>query len=64
MRILDLGPLWIESAGVTRPLGGRRLEAVLCALLVRPGQVVSTDSLIDAVWATKHPGGRRQHWTP
>lgn len=55
MRIRDLGPIWVDTAGVVRPLGGRRLEAVLSALLVRPGEVITTDWLIDAVWDEAAP---------
>jgi len=47
---LDLGPLSVETAGVVRPLTGRRLSALLAALLVRSGQFVTPDYLIDAVW--------------
>ena len=55
MRILDLGPLWIESAGVSRPIGGRRLAAVLSLLLAHEGRFVSADQLIDAVWGRQPP---------
>ncbi|MTD15119.1 hypothetical protein GIS00_14340 [Nakamurella sp. YIM 132087] len=55
MRLHDLGPISIETAGVSRPLAGRRVEAVLAALLVRRGEIVSTDWLIDAVWGEDPP---------
>lgn len=55
MQFHDLGPLWVESAGLPLGLHGKRMEAVLSALLVRLGDVVRADWLIDAVWGENPP---------
>ncbi len=50
-----LGPLEVrDGAGVT-PLPRRRERALLAALLLRPGEVVSTDRLVEAVWGENPP---------
>ncbi len=50
-----LGPLEVrDGAGVT-PLPRRRERALLAALLLRPGEVVSTDRLVEAVWGEEPP---------
>jgi len=51
-----LGPLEATAADGTQiPLGGARQRAVLAALLLRVGKVVSTEFLIDAVWGEHAP---------
>src|SRR6478609_2925826 len=50
-----LGPLSVRVHGDPVNLGGRRQSAVLVALLVERGRVVSTDALITAVWAGQPP---------
>jgi DNA-binding SARP family transcriptional activator len=45
-----LGPVTVTVDGVPARLGGPRQVAVLARLLVNPGQVVSMDQLVDAVW--------------
>ncbi|MEU5259700.1 BTAD domain-containing putative transcriptional regulator [Amycolatopsis sp. NPDC021455] len=50
MRVRLLGSIDVLVDGVPRAVPGRRLKAVLAALALQPGQVVSTDGLIDIVW--------------
>lgn len=57
MRVLDLGPLAVELDGLPRPLGGRRLETVAAALLVRADAPLPAAALVDAVWGAHPPTG-------
>jgi DNA-binding SARP family transcriptional activator/DNA-binding NarL/FixJ family response regulator len=50
-----LGALVATRDGATVDLGGRRQRAVLAALVVARGHVVSADRLIDAVWGDEAP---------
>jgi DNA-binding SARP family transcriptional activator len=51
-----LGPLEVaDDDGVLLPLGGTRQRAVLTVLLLRAGEVVSQDFLVDAVWGEDAP---------
>src|SRR5438552_10442689 len=50
-----LGPLRIERGGEPLASSGPRQQAVLAALLLRVNEVVSTDSLIEAVWGEDPP---------
>jgi DNA-binding SARP family transcriptional activator len=51
-----LGPLEVvDEGGCAVDLGGARQRAVLAALLIRRGEVVSTDYLVDAVWGDAAP---------
>lgn len=50
-----LGPLRAFSVDTELALGWPRQRAVLAALLLRAGQVVSRDELIDAVWGAGPP---------
>jgi DNA-binding SARP family transcriptional activator len=50
-----LGPVGIVSDGGYVRLGGTKARTILAAMLVRPGKVVSTDQLIDAVWGEQPP---------
>jgi len=54
-----LGPLEVRRDGVVLPLGGTKVRALLAALLIDVGRVVSTDVLIDALWATGAPADAR-----
>jgi DNA-binding winged helix-turn-helix (wHTH) protein len=49
-----LGPLEVDGLEGPAAIGGRIPRRVLCALLVRPGAVVSVDGLIEAAWG-EHP---------
>ncbi len=56
MELRILGPLVaVDDDGVDIPLGGPRVRAVLAGLVLRPNTVVSTDSLVDAVWGESPP---------
>jgi DNA-binding SARP family transcriptional activator len=50
-----LGPLEAWDDGRRLELGGRRQRAVLTALLLRSGEVVSVSRLIDDVWGERVP---------
>src|SRR3954447_1158971 len=40
----------VDAAGEVRDVPGRRLQALLGRLVSQPGQIVSVDALVDAVW--------------
>jgi DNA-binding SARP family transcriptional activator len=50
-----LGPLEVVEGGRSVALGGPLQRAVLAILLTRANEVVSTDRLIDALWAGRPP---------
>ncbi len=49
-----LGPVEVIDREKTLALGGQKQRAVLAALLIEAGRVVSTDYLVDALWG-EHP---------
>jgi predicted ATPase/DNA-binding SARP family transcriptional activator len=51
-----LGPLQVLQEGQTVRITGPRERALLAALLLRPGEVVSADRLIDLLWGDEVPG--------
>jgi DNA-binding SARP family transcriptional activator len=51
-----LGPLEVRVGDEAAALGGPRQRAVLTVLLLRAGEVVSQDALIDQVWGERPPG--------
>src|SRR2546429_7282269 len=55
MRIRLLGPVDVCLDGRARAVPGLRRKAVLTALALRPGEVVSADWLIDVVWGDRAP---------
>jgi len=56
-----LGPVAIERQGQRAALGGPQARALLALLLVRRGEVVSTEWLIDGLWGeTPPPSARAQ----
>lgn len=55
MEIRLLGPLEVAADARVLELGGGRQRALLVVLALRPNQVVSTDSLIDALWGDAAP---------
>ncbi|HET9242442.1 MAG TPA: winged helix-turn-helix domain-containing protein, partial [Gaiella sp.] len=55
MEFFLLGPLEVRAGRERLPLGGPRQRAVLAALLLRPGAVVSMDGLIDELWGAEPP---------
>src|ERR1700744_5963458 len=50
MRFSVLGPLEVARDGDRLSLGGPKQRALLAALLVRAGELVSRDELTEAVW--------------
>lgn len=50
-----LGPLEAEADGTTVALQGRRLRALLTALLLEPGNVMPIPRLVDALWGERPP---------
>ena len=56
MRYLILGPFQvIDPAGRPIPVRGRVDRAILGALLLEPGRVVSKATLIDWIWGEQPP---------
>jgi DNA-binding SARP family transcriptional activator/tetratricopeptide (TPR) repeat protein len=55
LQVRLLGPVDVLADGASRPVSGLRRAAVLATLALRPGQVVSTDQLVDAVWGDRAP---------
>ncbi|MEU5952266.1 BTAD domain-containing putative transcriptional regulator [Streptomyces sp. NPDC047525] len=54
-----LGPVEAWRAGRRLALGGPKPRALLAALLLEPGRVVSVDALIDAIWGERPPDTAR-----
>jgi DNA-binding SARP family transcriptional activator len=52
-----LGPLEVWCGGRQLALRGRKPRAVLAMLLLRAGETVSTDRLIDGLWGEQPPTG-------
>jgi DNA-binding SARP family transcriptional activator len=55
MQVRLLGPVDLAMDGTAQPVPGLRLKAVLAALALHAGEVVSTDRLIDMVWGERAP---------
>src|SRR6266699_5710960 len=55
VQIRLLGPVDVALDGGSRPVNGLRRKAVLAALALHDGQVVSTDRLVDVVWGASAP---------
>ena len=55
MEFRILGPLEVVDGGVPVAVGGPKPRALLAALLLRPGSVLSTDRLVTAVWGAAPP---------
>ena len=77
MEFRILGPLEVVSEQTLLDLGAPRVRLLLALLLVRGGEVVSTDRLIEDLWdgdppatsrhtmqAASTASGRRSAWTP
>ncbi|MEV8313743.1 BTAD domain-containing putative transcriptional regulator [Streptomyces sp. NPDC059900] len=54
-----LGPVEAWRAGRRLALGGPKPRALLAALLLEPGRVVSVDALVDAIWGERPPDTAR-----
>ncbi len=50
-----LGPLQLDHAGSSVPLGGTKQRAVLAMLALRANHVVSTDALVHGLWGDSAP---------
>lgn len=55
LRIGLLGPIVVTRAGQPIPIGGTKPTALLAALALEPGRVVSVDHLATALWGTRLP---------
>ena len=55
MQFRILGPLEVAAEGAPVDVGGPKPRALLAALLVQPGTVMSTDRLIQVVWGDEPP---------
>ena len=55
-----LGPLQVSHGDARIRLGGPRERALLAALLVEHGAVVSVDRLAQALWGERPPAAARQ----
>jgi DNA-binding SARP family transcriptional activator len=55
MRVRLLGSVDIDVDGESRPVRGLRRKAILAVLALSPGEIVSTDRLIDVVWGDASP---------
>ncbi len=56
MRFRILGPLEVLSPDGWAPIGAGKWRSLLAALLLRRGQLVPTDTLIDELWGDSPPG--------
>ncbi len=50
-----LGPFEVWNDGMQVPLGGRRQRAVLALLAIHAGEVLSTDRIVEEIWAEDSP---------
>ncbi|MGH2642188.1 MAG: BTAD domain-containing putative transcriptional regulator [Actinomycetota bacterium] len=55
MRFRLLGPLEVDAGTIPVPLGGPKQRAVLAHLLLRPNQLVPSETLIDELWGDEPP---------
>src|SRR2546421_4341317 len=55
MEFRILGPLEVRDRGRTLDLGGPKPRALLAILLLRAGEVVSSDQAIDELWGETPP---------
>src|SRR4051794_24710342 len=55
MRVDLLGPVEVTVDGGSRPVRGLRRRTVLAVLALSPGEVVSTDRLLETVWGATAP---------
>ncbi|GAB3402272.1 AfsR/SARP family transcriptional regulator [Flindersiella endophytica] len=57
MRVRFLGPLEVRQGAQWVRLGAPKLRSLLAALLLRPGEAVSVEWLIDQLWQEQRPRG-------
>ncbi|WP_051466554.1 AfsR/SARP family transcriptional regulator [Actinomadura oligospora] len=60
MEFSVLGPVEARDGGVPLAIGGALRRALLAALLLEPGRVVSDDSLVQVLWAVPPETARAQ----
>ncbi|MET7858479.1 BTAD domain-containing putative transcriptional regulator [Streptomyces sp. NPDC005318] len=60
LRLAVLGPVRAWRDGTQLPLGPVRQQAVLAALALRPGLLVSREQLLDGVWGERPPKSGRK----
>jgi WD40 repeat protein/DNA-binding SARP family transcriptional activator/class 3 adenylate cyclase len=59
MQFRLLGPLEVHAGAGAIPLGGPKQRAVLAHLLLRPNQLVTSETLIDELWGDEPPESAR-----
>ena len=57
LEIRLLGPVELAIDGIDVPLGGARQRSLLALLALRPGQVVTSDALVEEIWAGEPTDG-------
>jgi DNA-binding SARP family transcriptional activator len=57
-----LGPVEVVYDGVATRIGSTTQRTLLALLLMRPNEVVSTDTLLEVFWADNPPEARRKLW--
>ncbi len=60
MDLRVLGPVEVTDGATTVPIGGPRQRLVLALLILRVGETVSTDRLVDDVWGDDPPDAARR----
>ncbi|MET7837287.1 BTAD domain-containing putative transcriptional regulator [Streptomyces sp. NPDC005356] len=60
VRLAVLGPVRAWRGGTPLPLGPVRRQAVLAALALRPGFLVSHEQLLDGIWGARPPNSGRK----
>ena len=55
MRFRILGPLEVLADGSWQPIGAEKWRSLLACLLLRAGEVVSTDALTEELWGDDPP---------
>ncbi|MCW2935500.1 MAG: hypothetical protein JWM19_6462, partial [Actinomycetia bacterium] len=55
MQFRTLGPLEVLTDGTWQPIGAEKWRSLLACLLLRAGEVVSTDALTDELWGDDPP---------
>ncbi|WP_407921457.1 AfsR/SARP family transcriptional regulator [Actinomadura soli] len=60
MRSRILGPLEVADGEARLAIGGPQQQALLAVLLLHANRVVSTDRLIEHLWADQAPSAARE----
>ena len=59
MKFLLLGPFEVRDGETPLPLPRKKHRALLALLMLRAGEVVSADTLVEELWGERH---RKQRW--